>query len=90
MKEDSGTVDKHINTIIKKLHTQGESKYSKSEEKLLVSAASQSHGSHPPFIMVNSLTGEKTETMGNADHLLNPDATAHASYIQSLLAETNR
>ena len=26
--------------------------------------------------------------MGNAHHLLNPDATAHASYSQSFLPET--
>lgn len=38
--------------------------------------------------------GGKTETMGNADHLLNPDATAHDffndSYSQSFLPQTNR
>ena len=44
-----------------------------------------SQGSNPPIIVVNLLMegGEKTETMGNAHHLLTPDATAHACYSKA-------
>lgn len=44
-----------------------------------------SQGSNPPMIVVNLLTeeGEKTETMGNAHHLLTPDATAHVCYSKA-------
>lgn len=34
-------------------------------------------------------TGEKAGTKGNADHLLDPDAVKHASYLQSYLPATN-
>lgn len=34
-------------------------------------------------------TGEKPGTKGNADHLLNPDAAEHTSYLQSYLPATN-
>lgn len=35
-------------------------------------------------------TGEKPEMKANADHLLNPDAAEHISYLQSYSPSTNR
>ena len=44
-----------------------------------------SQGSNPLITVVNVLTegGEKTETTGNAHHLLTPDATEHACYSKA-------
>lgn len=63
---------------------QGES-YHREVQESCQSQPLWAQGSDPPITVVNLLMegGEKTETMGNAHHLLTRDATAHACYSKA-------